>query len=170
MITLQQKFDMFIILRYLNIHKKFTFSPQNIQSYLHNYECGEMIYMKKYFVFLMTIIMLCGCTHNKQYDKDFQVGFIITTEKKKDSDIVYLDNDLNEIYRQNEKLPTLGDSMNIPMIKDGKMTLVPNGLYLDNNEQKVTSLDFKTGKLETYDVPKFNILNAIIKNDYIYIK
>lgn len=168
MITLQQKFDMFIILRYLNIHKKFTFSPQNIQIYLHNYECGEMIYMKKYFVFLMTIIMLCGCTHNKQYDKDFQVGFIITTEKKKDSDIVYLDNNLNEIYRQNEKLPTLGDSMNIPMIKDGKMTLVPNGLYLDNNEQKVTSLDFKTGKLETYDVPKFNILNAIIKNDYIY--
>lgn len=126
--------------------------------------------MKKYFVFLMTVIMLCGCTHNKKYDKDFQVGFIITTEKKKDSDIVYLDNDLNEIYRQNEKLPTLGDSMNIPMIKDGKMTLVPNGLYLDNNEQKVTSLDFKTGKLETYDVPKFNILNAIIKNDYIYIK
>lgn len=116
----------------------------------------------------MTIIMLCGCTHNKQYDKDFQVGFIITTEKKKDSDIVYLDNDLNEIYRQNEKLPTLGDSMNIPMIKDGKMTLVLNGLYLDNNEQKVTSLDFKTGKLETYDVPKFNILNAIIKNDYIH--
>ena len=42
--------------------------------------------MKKYFVFLMTIIMLCGCTHNKKYDKDFQVGFIITTEKKKDSD------------------------------------------------------------------------------------
>ena len=48
MITLQQKFDMFIILRYLNIHKKFTFSPQNIQIYLHNYECGGMIYIYIY--------------------------------------------------------------------------------------------------------------------------
>lgn len=125
--------------------------------------------MKKYFILLVSMVMLCGCTINsKEYKKDFQVGFIITTEKKRDSEIVYLDNNLNEVYRQKEKIPTLGDSMSMPVYQDGKMVLVPNGLYLDNNEQKVVSLDFQTGKLETYKVSKFNILNAVIRDDYIY--
>lgn len=125
--------------------------------------------MKKYLIFIISIVLLYGCTNdNKKYDKNFQIGFIITTEKRRDSDIVYLDNNLNEVYRQKERLPTLGDTFSNSIIKDDKMTLVPNGLYLNNNEQKVALLDLKTGKLKTYDVPKFNILNAVIKDNYIY--
>ncbi len=84
--------------------------------------------MRKLIYIAMLSIFICGCHSNtqvsKKYRNDFSVGFIVTTEKKRDSNIYYLDDNLQLLYKEKVKLPRLGSTFTQPMYQNNQMFLV----------------------------------------------
>lgn len=119
------------------------------------------------FTYLCSIIS-CMFKRKKEFSKDYTVGLVTTTEKKRDSNIKYFNENLEILYEENVDYPALGDTFYQPTYMNNKMYLAPNGLMKQRNEKKIVEIELDTGEKKEYKVNNENILNVASNDEYLY--
>lgn len=125
--------------------------------------------MKKILILVICLLTLVGCANEKkEFPKDYTVGLVTTTEKKRDSNIKYFNENLEILYEENVDYPALGDTFYQPTYMNNKMYLTPNGLMKQRSEKKILEIELDSGEKKEYKVDKENILNVASNDEYLY--
>jgi hypothetical protein len=128
---------------------------------------------------LVAVILLIstGCTQaqlneaKEQYNPDYKIGVIKSTEAKHSSYIEYYDEDLNLVNAIWYPYAQLNTNYSSPPAQDDKfLYLVPCGLMGIESDRKVISLDLQNGTVREYYLNLPSISDLAIDKDYIYAR
>lgn len=117
----------------------------------------------------LILLLLTGCTGSAPFSPDFDLGVIKTTGTSNKSVIEFYREDLSKV--SSIALPY--GSMDYhgftePIILDGHLFVVPQGLFTKKDLGIVLDLDLKTGTQQKVSFNRINITSTAVTGKYIY--
>ena len=124
---------------------------------------------------LLVMPILSSCSQaqinkaEQQYDPNYTIGIIKTTESERSSYIEFYNEDLELVNAIWYPYGGLWTNSGAPQAQKGSMLyLIPRGLIGQHHDRKVISLDLKTGDVREYVVDQVAIASLAVDNKYIY--
>ncbi|MBS4539704.1 hypothetical protein GOQ27_14615 [Clostridium sp. D2Q-11] len=130
--------------------------------------------MKRLIIILMVVIsvlLLFACDTEKEkteYNKDYSVGVIETTEQKNRSRLTFYDIDLAKVNSIEYNLGSMGSYFYPPKVFDNYMYVVPQGIGNRKEKTVIFELNLETGETKEYDMGLQNMNSFCITDKYIF--
>jgi hypothetical protein len=124
-----------------------------------------------------TALPLASCKKSQleeaqsQYDTDYALAIIKTTQSKRSSYIEYYDESLNlvrSIWYPYAYLH-LGSLGNTTSLYDNELYLIPQGLMGQQDDRKLISFDLQSGKVREYRVDQVALDGVAVDDEYCYV-
>ena len=130
--------------------------------------------MKKFVILLFCLsFLLSGCqtTDNKNETKpeDFAIGVIRTISSRDSSDILYFNENLEQVGSTHYKYATMGQLFYSSVIFDNALYIIPQGRANEKNEKTILQQDLETFEHKEYHLDQVALYGISVDLSAIYV-
>ena len=116
-------------------------------------------------IFLVVLLNFMG---KKNFNKDFNIAVIETTEQINESLLTFYNKDLKRIGSQKIKLGSMGSSFDLPRTYGRNMYVIPKGIGNTKDLSVIMEYNMDTGNYKTYNIKQHNMNSFSVNDTSIY--
>ncbi len=133
----------------------------------------EMIQMKRFIILSICLtLLLSGCKSTNDQTvpmpEDYAVGVVRTISSKDDSDILYFNENLEQVGSAHYNYATLGQLFYSAVVFDGSLYIVPQGQANAKDAKTILRQDLTTFEQEEYFLDQIALYAISVDSEAIY--